>query len=81
MQPLVMLLQVHPPDNESICSNPSKKLANVVHYESKAKTVLIEFFAYNVIHPLETKYCFQSLWSTMFGLQKLRLGTNKSIAR
>ena len=62
MQPLVMPLQVHLPNKQSVCFNASENLAHVVHSESKAKTVLTEFFSYNASHPLEPKYCFLEIY-------------------
>ena len=58
MQPLVMLLQVHLPNKQSVFFNDAENLAHVVGCDKRGKTVLMEFFPYNATHPSEPKYCF-----------------------
>ena len=58
MKPAVMPLQVHLPNVQSICFYAAENLAHVAYSQSRAKTVLTEFFSYNATHPFEPKYCF-----------------------
>ena len=58
MQPAVMPLQVHLLNKKSVCFKDNEKLEHVVNSESRGKTPLIDFFAYNASHPLELKYYF-----------------------
>ena len=58
MQPAIMPLQVHLPNKQSVSFKYSENLAHVVQSEARLKTIVIEFFTYNVTHLLDPKYFF-----------------------
>ena len=45
MQPTVLPLQVHLPNKQSVCFNTSENLGHFMSSESRAKTILTEFFS------------------------------------